>query len=198
MSSCRRSRGTTRWMPFDARTLNLPRSPTRSWTSSVQTPVALIDLARAARRSRRPLSVAHPHAGDALALAQEADHRARWRRRPRRTRPPCARRSACGGRRRPGRRSTGCAPTSASASQRRARSSAPRACVRWRWRGRPLCAAQRVVEHQPGADVGRSQPRSVSGSRNGTGRTRCGASALSSSARSRSASRTSPKSRCSR
>ena len=37
-----RSRGTTRWMPFDARTLNLPRSPTRCWTSSVHTPVALM------------------------------------------------------------------------------------------------------------------------------------------------------------
>ena len=42
MSSWIRSRGTTRWMPFEARTLNLPRSPTRSWTSSVQTPVALM------------------------------------------------------------------------------------------------------------------------------------------------------------
>jgi hypothetical protein len=37
-----RSRGTTRWMPLEARTLNWPRSPTIAWVSSVQTPVALI------------------------------------------------------------------------------------------------------------------------------------------------------------
>ena len=37
-----RSRGTTRWMPLEARTLNLPRSPTRCWRSSVHTPVALM------------------------------------------------------------------------------------------------------------------------------------------------------------
>ena len=36
-----RSRGTTRWMPFDALTLNSPRESARAWTSSVQTPVAL-------------------------------------------------------------------------------------------------------------------------------------------------------------
>ncbi len=36
-----RSRGTTRWMPLDARTWNWPRSPTIAWVSSVQTPVAL-------------------------------------------------------------------------------------------------------------------------------------------------------------
>ena len=37
-----RSFGTTRWMPFDARTLNCPRSATMACVSSVQTPVALI------------------------------------------------------------------------------------------------------------------------------------------------------------
>ena len=36
-----RSRGTTRWMPLLARTLNWPRSPTIACVSSVQTPVAL-------------------------------------------------------------------------------------------------------------------------------------------------------------
>ncbi len=36
-----RSRGTTRWMPLDARTLMVPRPPTISWMSSVHTPVAL-------------------------------------------------------------------------------------------------------------------------------------------------------------
>ena len=36
-----RSRGTTRWMPLDARTWNWPRSPTIAWVSSVHTPVAL-------------------------------------------------------------------------------------------------------------------------------------------------------------
>ena len=35
-----RSRGTTRWMPLEARTLNVPRSPTMRCVSSVQTPVA--------------------------------------------------------------------------------------------------------------------------------------------------------------
>ncbi len=36
-----RSRGTTRWMPFEARTWNCPRSPANDCVSSVQTPVAL-------------------------------------------------------------------------------------------------------------------------------------------------------------
>ncbi len=36
-----RSRGTTRWMPFDACTWSEPRPPTISWRSSVQTPAAL-------------------------------------------------------------------------------------------------------------------------------------------------------------
>ncbi len=41
VSSWMRSRGTTMWTPFDARTRNLPRSPTRACRSSVHTPVAL-------------------------------------------------------------------------------------------------------------------------------------------------------------
>ena len=39
---CRRSRGTTRWTPFDARTWNCPRVSAMAWVSSVQTPVALM------------------------------------------------------------------------------------------------------------------------------------------------------------
>ena len=38
----KRSRGTTRWMPLEARTLSWPRSVTMAWVSSVQTPVALM------------------------------------------------------------------------------------------------------------------------------------------------------------
>ena len=37
-----RFRGTTRWMPFEARTRNCPRPPSISWISSIHTPVALI------------------------------------------------------------------------------------------------------------------------------------------------------------
>jgi hypothetical protein len=37
-----RSRGTTRWTPFEARTLSSPRPPTICWISSVHTPAALI------------------------------------------------------------------------------------------------------------------------------------------------------------
>ncbi len=45
---CNRSRGTTRWMPLDARTWNWPRVSAKAWVSSVHTPVALITcLARA-------------------------------------------------------------------------------------------------------------------------------------------------------
>lgn len=35
-----RSLGTTRWMPFEARTWNCPLSPISAWVSSVHTPVA--------------------------------------------------------------------------------------------------------------------------------------------------------------
>jgi hypothetical protein len=59
-----RSRGTTRCTPFDARTLICPRSATRPWVSSVQTPVALMTcLARTSKsrpvsrsRSRAPVT----------------------------------------------------------------------------------------------------------------------------------------------
>ncbi len=37
----KRSRGTTRWIPLEARTLSCPRSVTIAWVSSVHTPVAL-------------------------------------------------------------------------------------------------------------------------------------------------------------
>ena len=47
-----RSRGTTRWMPLDARTWNCPRSPTIAWVMSVQTPVALTTC-----RARTSISV---------------------------------------------------------------------------------------------------------------------------------------------
>ena len=50
-----RSRGTTRWMPLDARTWNWPRSPTKPWVSSVQTPVALMTW-RAATSNSSPVS----------------------------------------------------------------------------------------------------------------------------------------------
>ena len=47
-----RSRGTTRWMPLDARTWNCPRSPAIAWVMSVQTPVALTTC-----RARTSISV---------------------------------------------------------------------------------------------------------------------------------------------
>ena len=37
-----RFRGTTRWMPLDARTRNWPRPPIISCSSSIQTPAALM------------------------------------------------------------------------------------------------------------------------------------------------------------
>jgi hypothetical protein len=52
--------------------------------------------------------------------------------------------------------------------------------------------------NSPAAVYGRSQTRLVSGYRKLTGFTRCGASRVSISSRSRSASRTSPNSNCSR
>ena len=54
VSSCTRSRGTTRCTPLEARTRNLPRSPTSPWTSSVHTPVALT-TSRAATSSSSPV-----------------------------------------------------------------------------------------------------------------------------------------------
>ncbi len=74
VSSWIRSRGTTRWMPLDARTWNLPRSPTRCCTSSVHTPVALTTARDRSTELVAGLLVAHADAGDALALAHEADH----------------------------------------------------------------------------------------------------------------------------
>ncbi len=50
-----RSRGTTRWMPLDARTWNWPRSPTMACVSSVHTPVALTTC-RASTSNRRPVT----------------------------------------------------------------------------------------------------------------------------------------------
>ena len=152
VSSCIRSRGTTRWMPFDARTLNLPRSPTRCWTSSVQTPVALItsrarDLDRRAgrrRRARARRSPARPRAG--------SRPRGRWTPPRRRIARRCGRRSACGGRRRPWRRSTGSRRPARPASARaRSQRAAPGQVA---VAGEALVAAERVVEHHPGADVG--------------------------------------------
>ena len=50
-----RSRGTTRWIPFDARTWNWPRVSASAWVSSVHTPVALMTcLARTSKT--RPVS----------------------------------------------------------------------------------------------------------------------------------------------
>ena len=57
---------------------------------------------------------------------------------------------------------------------------------------------EHVVERHPGPDVGALAPPPVTGSRKGTGRTRCGASRSSSRPRSVSASWTSANSRCSR
>ena len=50
-----RSRGTTRWMPLEARTWMLPRPPTSSWISSVHTPVAFTTC-RARTSYSSPLS----------------------------------------------------------------------------------------------------------------------------------------------
>ena len=47
---CSRSRGTTRWIPLDARTWNWPRVSASAWVSSVHTPVALMTwLARTSK-----------------------------------------------------------------------------------------------------------------------------------------------------
>ena len=71
-SGCR-SRGTTRWMPLEARTWNCPRSPAIAWVSSVHTPVALMTCLARTSNSRPVSRSHHPRAGDPLALAQEAD-----------------------------------------------------------------------------------------------------------------------------
>ncbi len=68
-----RSRGTTRWMPFDARTLNWPRSPTMACVSSVQTPVALITCWAWTSNSSSVFQVPYPDADDPFPLAEEAD-----------------------------------------------------------------------------------------------------------------------------
>ena len=69
-----RSRGTTRWIPFDACTCSAPRPPTSSWISSVQTPAALTTT-RARTSSSWPASRStRADADHALALAQEAGH----------------------------------------------------------------------------------------------------------------------------
>ena len=73
MSSCRRSRGISRWTPFEARTWNLPRSPTMFWMSSVQTPVALITWRARTLMLLAGVGVPGDDAGHPLALAQEAD-----------------------------------------------------------------------------------------------------------------------------
>ena len=77
MSSWIRSRGTTRWMPLDARTWNWPRSPTSAWVSSVHTPVALTTCLARTSNALAALQVVHPDAGDPLALPQEARRPAR-------------------------------------------------------------------------------------------------------------------------
>ena len=81
---------------------------------------------------------------------------------PRRSGPRCARRSGCAGHRRPGRRSSVTAPMSAS-RRRPGNSRSAAARVRCFWPGTLLCPAHRVVERQTRGDVGRSQPRWVSG-----------------------------------
>ena len=67
-----RSRGTTRWMPLEARTWNWPRSPTIDWVSSVQTPVALT-ICRAWTSNSRPVI---------LSSARIPVTRSPWRRNP--------------------------------------------------------------------------------------------------------------------
>ena len=59
-------------MPFDARTLNWPRSPTIAWVSSVHTPVALTTCFAADLEVLAGLEVVRLHADDALADLEEA------------------------------------------------------------------------------------------------------------------------------
>ena len=68
-----RSRGTTRWMPLDARTWNWPRSPTSAWVVVGPHAGGVDDLPGPDLELAAGLQVAHPRAGDPLALAQEAD-----------------------------------------------------------------------------------------------------------------------------
>lgn len=58
LSEWMRSRGTTRWMPLDARTWICPRPPTSCWMSSVHTPVALTTW-RARTSNSAPFSRSH-------------------------------------------------------------------------------------------------------------------------------------------
>ena len=60
MLDCSRSRGTTRWMPLDARTWNWPRVSASAWVSSVQTPVALITCLARTSKLAPGLQVADP------------------------------------------------------------------------------------------------------------------------------------------
>ena len=69
-----RSRGTTRWMPLDARTWNWPRSPDHRLGHVGPHAGGVDDLPGPDLDLGVGLEVAHPHPGDPLALAQEADH----------------------------------------------------------------------------------------------------------------------------
>ena len=193
-----RSRGTTMCTPLDARTRNRPRRAGQRLQLVGPHAGAVEHDAGARPSASRPSSASRTvHADDAVGLADEARSPASTRARPRRSAPPCGRRSACAGRRRPARRS--------SAPRRPARrragpgtSAAPRAATGASARagccGRPSCRTAPARPRRTAVPTARC----VSGYRNGTGFTRCGASRVVISSRSRSASRTSPNSSCSR
>ena len=152
-----RSRGTTRWMPFDARTWNCAALADHRLGLVGPDAGGVDDLPGPDLELGVGLEVAHPHAGDPLALAQEPDRPARgWRRARRRRRGGARRPPSCAGRRRPGRRSTG--------SRRRARPCAATARAAGAPRRRQVPVAgqaagvagrdgHRVVERHPGPGV---------------------------------------------
>ena len=67
-----RSLGTTMWMPLLASTSSCARPPIRSWTSSVQTPAALMTTLARISRSRWPSRSRARTPTTRLAVAQEA------------------------------------------------------------------------------------------------------------------------------
>ena len=191
MSDAMRSRGTTMCTPLDARTRNRPRPPDSRWISSVHTPVQFSTTCARTSASRPSSQSRTRTPGDPVRLPQEADDLGRradhrtvagrgagqrhgvpgvvgLRRRssaPRRSaRPAAARASAAAPRR-------GSAGGAAAASARRPASR--RESVRRRRTAAPTAGG-------------------CSGYRKLTGLTRCGASRVSISSRSASASPNQP------
>ena len=180
-------------------------APTSAWVSSVHTPVALItcrartsnSLAGLQVDARRAPVTRSPSRRKPMTRDAVRDQRAERA-------PRCGRRSWCAGRRRPGRRSTGSRRSERVLAQARRHRAGARAGSGAGGAGSPRAVPRRRRPSRrraamPGADVG-ALPDPVRAAGRGTAPAGPGAgrAASSSSPRSRSASRTSPKSSISR